>query len=107
MPASPSIGNDQAGTNPEPFVLSEVLDISVAQNMRSELLARVAADTPLTIDASRVEKIGTAAIQLLHAAGLARAVRGKSMIVKNPTPAFVAGFTDIGFAADLNNWSAN
>ena len=107
MTDSPAIGDDRTGAGPGPFVLPEILDISVAQSLKADILERVAAEGPLMIDASQVEKIGSAAIQIIHAAGLARAIRGRAMTVKDPSPAFIQGFTDIGFAQDLKNWSAN
>jgi anti-anti-sigma regulatory factor len=107
MTDSTAIGDDRAGSRPGPFVLPEIMDITIAQSLKADILERVTADTALTIDASGVEKIGSAAIQILHAAGLARAIRGKAMTVADPSPAFIQGFKDIGFAEDLKNWSAN
>ena len=72
-----------------------------------ELTEKLSAESPLILDASKVEKIGSAAIQLLHAALVACEARAKAMTVKQPSAAFVQGMTDIGFAADLKTWSTN
>lgn len=107
MTETPVVGDDRTGSRAGPFVLPEILDITVVQSLKADMLERVAAEGPLTVDASQVEKIGSAAIQIIHAAGLARAIRGRAMTVTDPSPAFIQGFTDIGFAEDLKNWSAN
>ena len=85
--------------------LPQVLDLTVVHALKENLLDRVTNAPSLVIDASEVEKIGSAAIQLLHAASVSMQGQGKPVSVKEPSSAFVQGFKDIGFGADLENWS--
>ena len=92
---------------PATMVLAPVLDLTVVQDLKTELTEKLSAESPLVLDASKVEKIGSAAIQLLHAASVACDARARDMTVIQPSAAFVQGVTDIGFADDLETWSIN
>lgn len=89
------------------LTLAPLLDLTIVHALKTELLEKLAGDAPMILDASKVEKIGSAAIQLLHAASAACEARAKVMTVSEPSAAFVQGMTDIGFAADLQTWSTN
>lgn len=106
MPNDAAIPTPDAADERRSLVLADVLDLTAAQPLKSDLVERIAADGPIVIDASRVEKIGTPVIQLLHAATLDCEKRGRKVVVKDPSPAFVQGVADIGFAEDLEKWSA-
>lgn len=74
--------------NPSTFVLAETQTIESVDALRNSLLAASALPGPLCVDASRVEIIDTAALQLLAALWRAAAATKSPPRLESPSPAF-------------------
>lgn len=80
--------------------LTSDLDFAAARDLHGRLLAL--RDRPeVVIDASRVERLSTAAVLVLISFLNARADRTPPAAVVNPTGAFVDAFSELGLFATL------
>ena len=59
---------------------------------------------PLTLDASSVERLSTACIQLLIACGSAFKAAGHALEIDGPTEMFSEAFADLGLQQELQQW---
>lgn len=92
------------------LTLPASLDIAGADPFRLTLLETLAMLTPernqLAIDATQVERIGTACIQLLLAAARLAESRGARCIIQSPSPPLANAFCDLGLEEELKQRSA-
>lgn len=68
-------------------VLPPILDLHAAASLKAELLAR--RGSPLTLDASGVERLGGLSLQVLLSAAKSWAADGQSLTVSPASEAFV------------------
>ncbi len=80
------------------------LDLASAEGLKDEFLSGLGAGEALTIDASAVERISTAAIQTLIAGAAALKSAGVGFNLSSPSEAFVKAFQDLGLTECLNQW---
>jgi chemotaxis protein CheX len=82
--------------SPEPAVIAlpPVLDLKAARPLAGELLA--ARGGPVSLDASKVERLGALCLQVLLSARLTWAADDKSLILKDASPAFEEQFQRLG-----------
>jgi two-component system chemotaxis response regulator CheY len=74
------------------IVLPAVLDLSAAESFLATMLHAGESEDPVQLDASAVETITLPCVQIILAARRAEA----RLTVVNPTPAFLAAFSDLG-----------
>ena len=84
--------------------LPAVADLAAAEGLRDHLLdALVAGEGDLVLRAEGVERLSTACVQVLLAAGASLSARGNRLILTNPSPAVDEAFDRLGLGADLHN----
>ncbi len=76
------------------YALAEILDSNAAAELASDLLARRGA--PLTLDASRVQKLGGLCLQVLLAARASWALDKIPFALSIPSAAFRESLTQFG-----------
>jgi two-component system chemotaxis response regulator CheY len=75
-----------------PMLLPEILDLAACEIFLEQIKLRVAGDGPLQLDASQVRTLTLPCVQIIVAA-----IRsGETVVVKDPSEAFVAAFEDFG-----------
>lgn len=74
--------------------LPDILDLRAASPLATSLLA--IRGRQLTIDASHVERVGAQCLQVLLSARATWAVDGLSLMVVNPSEAFIEGVETLG-----------
>lgn len=72
-----------------------------AEDLRVRLVLASDFDAAMDVDASAVESVGQAVLQLLVAARAEARSNGQSFVIHNPSPAFVDRVTACGLAATL------
>ena len=90
---APSLGE------PHRVALAPALTTPTCDVLHEQLVAALAADAPVEIDASAVETVGQAALQLLAAAHREVAGRGGSFVIAAPSASFTEQVTRCGMAA--------
>jgi chemotaxis protein CheX len=83
--------------------LSQVLDLTQAQNLRDTMVARLS-DGRLVLDASAVERMSTPCAQVLLAAGRAADLANSAYQITNASEVFRTALADLGLEAEFNNW---
>jgi anti-anti-sigma regulatory factor len=83
--------------------LPAVLDLSAAEPLQRSLLERVRSATPLVVVGSAVERISTAAVQVLLAAAADARARGNPFEFRDPSPALADALVDLGVASHLGS----
>jgi len=86
--------------------LPDILNLAVAENLRDTFIQHLTVETRLTLDAQMVDTITTPCIQVIIAAGQSLEENGNSLAVINPSPAFTAAFSDLGFTDFFDKWSS-
>lgn len=76
--------------------LPAVLDLRAAKPLADALLAVIG--KPLTLDASKVEKLGGQCVQVLLSAAKTWDAHGGDLEIADPSPAFVAGLGILGLS---------
>lgn len=76
------------------YTLSAVLDLGQAPALRNDLLAR--RGSPLTLDASGVERLGGLCLQVLMAARRTWDSDGQALAIASASDAFVRQWTAFG-----------
>ena len=106
--ASSAKSVDQESNRAGPVVLKPQQDIKSIVELQKQLLNAYGAGSDVVVDASRVETIDTAVLQLL--AAFANSMRAQSRAVdwKDPSPCFreLAELTDIGSSLRLDEGPA-
>jgi anti-anti-sigma regulatory factor len=72
-----------------------------AEDLQVRLVLASDLDNAIEIDASAVESVGQAVLQLLVAAKLEAEAQGQPFVIQNPSPAFVSRVTACGLAAAI------
>jgi anti-anti-sigma regulatory factor len=72
-----------------------------AEDLRVRLVLASDFDGAMAVDASAVESVGQAVLQLLVAAKAEADAQGQSFSISNPSPAFVDRVTACGLAAAI------
>ncbi|MEI2385252.1 STAS domain-containing protein [Breoghania sp. JC706] len=86
--------------------LPENLDIEAASELKAALMAESRGDRAVCIDARRVDRVGTACIQVLLSAGRTLSAEGCPVTIVAPSPALIAAFADLGLVEEFQCWSA-
>jgi anti-anti-sigma regulatory factor len=81
-------------------------DTPFASALHEEIARDVSGIAELHVDASAVERINTPAIQLLVMLARALGTENIHMSVENCSPAFIAGFEQLGLSTQLAEWGA-
>lgn len=84
--------------------LPSVVDMIVAESLLAALRGAVRQGGDVDIDASRVERLSTAGVQILLAARRAVVDGGRRFSVSKYSDAFVATFGDLGLYPSLMEW---
>lgn len=99
MLSPPDLGPPGAGDLASaPIGLPAHCTTIVAEDMRARLVAAADGDGPIEIDASSVESIGQATLQLLAAARAEAAAGGQGFAILTPSTAFVERVTSCRLA---------
>jgi two-component system chemotaxis response regulator CheY len=86
------VDNMQANADMPRLKLPAMLDLAAAEGLLDRLRRSLAAPSGLEIDASEVEVLTLACVQII----LAALRLGRPIAIENPSPAFVAAFEDLG-----------
>lgn len=97
--ATPNNGNEDM------FELPNILNLSVAEDLREIFIESVSTDSDLLINAENVETITTPCMQVLIAAGRTLEEKDHKLQIHSPSPAFIAAFNDLGFNEFIEKWS--
>ena len=84
--------------------LGATLDLRAAPPLKAAMLRALDKQRPLTLDASSVERLSTACIQLLVACGSAFKNAGHALTLSEPSESFSAAFADLGLEPELQQW---
>ncbi len=87
-----------------PVELPAILDLGTVHALREQLVAALADQTTVSIDASKVERIGTPAVQVLLAAGRALSADGRNLLIGDASETFRAAFSDLGLGEQFSKW---
>ncbi|HKT53921.1 MAG TPA: STAS domain-containing protein [Caulobacteraceae bacterium] len=79
---------------PVEITLQAILDLTAARSLAGELLARRGA--PLSLDASKVERLGALCLQVLLSARVTWMRDGQPLTIKDVSPAFEDQFQRFG-----------
>ncbi|MBO6510526.1 MAG: STAS domain-containing protein [Roseibium sp.] len=85
--------------------LAEVLDLTTVQQLREDLAAAIAEHNIIHIDASKVERAGTPAIQVVLAAGRDLSADNRKVVITKASDVFRAAFRDLGLDQQFSEWS--
>lgn len=86
------------------LVLPEVMDISAAEGIKNLFLGSLSGEGDIVIDASKVEKFTSPAIQLLVA--LEKSLEGveRNIVINNPSETFQNSCKILGITEQYNKW---
>jgi len=106
MPASETSPALSAAASPgaadnAPLSLPAALDLTTADPLHAALLNALSQDLALHVDASFVERAGTACLQVLVAAARTAAGRGGSLTLVNPAAPLRDAAADLGLLGVL------
>lgn len=82
----------EQGTGHETLVLQQMLDLRSAPELQRMLLAALHTQRPITIDASAVSRMSTAALQLIIAFLAATGAKGTRVVISGVTASFSSAF---------------
>jgi len=85
------------------FVLPQACDMAAAIDLHGQLSGVVGEDD-IVVGAADVAKCWSPMVQVLVSAGRAQASRGRSFLLRHPSPALRETFGDLGLAAHLSRW---
>ena len=85
-------------TAPKPLLLPEVLDLTAAAPLAQSFLSR--RGTELSVDASRVRRVGAQCLQVILAAATTWQADGLRLSLDKPTEEFVEGTRLLGIRFD-------
>lgn len=90
------------------IVLPPALDLPAASELRDILLDALARDTAaeLALDASEVERIATACVQVVLSAAHGFKGAARRLEIEHASEPFIAAFRHLGLAAELENMKA-
>ncbi len=85
--------------------LPNILNLSIAEDLRETFVQQMIADTDLVLDASAVDTITTPCMQVIVAAGKSLEENGNALSILNSSPAFAAAIDDLGLTDLFDKWS--
>lgn len=94
----------KSSKNSKSLSLPAVLDIRSASSFYDEVKAISTAGTNLSVDAKKVEKITTPAIQILLAASAEVCKKKGSFKIQKPSSEMTAAFVIMGLESQFNQW---
>jgi anti-anti-sigma regulatory factor len=83
------------------FVLPSVLDLTAAEPLCLSLLERLSVADSMMVVGTEVERVSTAAIQVLLAAAADARARGVAFRLEAPSETLVSALQDLGLAANF------
>lgn len=86
------------------LTLPGTLDQRTAAPLREAFLSAVGAGRAVVVDAAAVDRLSTACIQVLIAAGRAVQAAGQTFTVAAPSEALVSAFDDLGLFPVMMTW---
>ena|ERR1700761_1160103 len=95
------MGNTPDNDDDNSLALPGQLDLTAAEPLHRTLLDRVRTGDPLAIDGSVVERVSTAAIQVLLATAAEARLRGTPFQLLNPSSELTDALVDLGVASQL------
>lgn len=101
-PPAPPIAADPARPAAVSVRLPIICRLRDLSDLRQQLLARLPMLEPVAIDASEVESIDTAALQLLHAFERDRARRSRTTLYTGASQAFRTAVATLGLTMSLS-----
>jgi chemotaxis protein CheX len=81
------------------LALPALLDLTAAEPLHRTLLDRVRAGDPLVVAGEAVERVSTAAVQVLLAAAADARARGNTFRLRDPSPVLTDALADLGVAS--------
>lgn len=87
--------------------LVSILDMSVADDLLSQLRESVAGHKNLSLNAQNVERLSTPCVQIMLAAATEIENKGGRFTVENASKGFERSMRELGLSDHLKNWSAN
>jgi chemotaxis protein CheX len=81
------------------IVLPELLDLTAAEPLQRTLLDRMQNGDPPIVIGAAVERVSTAAVQVLLAAAADAGSRGAALQLRDPSAALTDAFADLGVGA--------
>ncbi|MCE2992627.1 MAG: STAS domain-containing protein [Alphaproteobacteria bacterium] len=81
------------------YSLESMLDIISTEKLYKEIITIVEKSESICIDASKVSKISTPAIQIILALDIFMESCAKSLVIQSPSEAFLSGFQDLGLGS--------
>jgi anti-anti-sigma regulatory factor len=81
------------------IVLPAQLDLTAAEPLHQRLLDRARSGDPLVIGAAAVDRVSTAAVQVLLAAAAEVRSRGAAFQLRDPSPELAGALADLGVSA--------
>jgi anti-anti-sigma regulatory factor len=85
--------------------LPEVLDLGMVQGLRESLAAAIAEQNAIHIDAGKVERVGTPAVQVILAAGRDLSAENRTFVITKASDVFRSAFRDLGLDEQFSEWS--
>nr|WP_240969584.1 STAS domain-containing protein [Sneathiella limimaris] len=86
-------------------MLPEILNLSIAENLRETFLQLQGSVSDVTLDASKVETITTPCLQVIVAMGKSLEEADKSLRISEPSDALNSAINDLGLANVFSKWS--
>lgn len=86
------------------FALHSLLDMKAARPLKEQLQAALKVGRPVVIDASLVERVSTACVQILSAFALTAAEAGTPVKLVLPSQSLRDAFESLGLGASLQQW---
>jgi len=87
------------------YRLAPILDIRASRQLKSDLSAFVGDTDRLIVDASAVERVSTACVQVLMAFFSIVRSGGEMPVMSNPSRALERAFEDLGISEKLRQWA--
>ncbi|WP_269586083.1 STAS domain-containing protein [Roseibium sp. Sym1] len=85
--------------------LPEILDLESVPKLRECLAGALSEQSEIQIDAGKVERIGTPAVQVLLAAAAELAGEKRRLVLTGSSSVFQSAFEDLGLSSQYAEWS--
>lgn len=100
------MNSDDAPNAPPPLLLPRALDLTRADALHGALQECMGRDAPVRLEASAVETVSTACLQVLVAAAMSACGQGRSFAVLSPSDALRDAARDLGLGTILGMGAA-
>jgi anti-anti-sigma regulatory factor len=107
MPPKKKIVKKKSAPKKSSFRLSEILDISVAEKFKSDLINYLekSSSTSILLDASLVSRITTPCVQIIISLSKSCEFSNIEFKIVNPSESFKKSLNELGLNSKLNEWS--